>query len=119
MTQSRWTHIADLLKKAVSLFWPMTKKKAHRLLHVAGVACTAALMVLAYVLSAKLNLPAYQHLAATLAPLVPLFTKWGVAIAWADSKVDKLPIPDDVPASEAITKPVVVALSPKDPPKAA
>jgi hypothetical protein len=88
-----------IFTKLWKLIYPPTKAKLHHLSHILGVLVTAGLMAALYM--STRHLPLYQHLGATIAPLVPLFTKWQAIITWFDrDAIDRLPIPsgDEIPA---------------------
>ena len=88
------------MAKLLALFWPVTRRKVHRLVHLAGVGVTLWLVVYAYRLTAAM--PLTERIPSLMIPLVPLFTRWQALFHWVDDNVvDKLDLPDDPPKDAA------------------
>ena len=78
------------VSKLAGLVWPPTKKKFHRLLHIAGVLATLAIGAAVWL--TKSNLSLGEKLGADLVLLVPLLTRWQAIFKSLDVAVDQLPI---------------------------
>lgn len=87
------------LSKLLSLIWPVTKAKLHRLVTWAGVAFAGVAVVVTW--WGLLGLSTAGKIGATIGMLTTLAAGWQRARPKIDAGIDALPIPED----EAVTKP--------------
>jgi hypothetical protein len=85
--------LLSVARFVLGLVYPVTKSKLHRLLHFAGLACTAAILVVVWLPSTGLHIGA--QIEASFATIIVAATNIRAAIRKLDEKVDVLPIPDD------------------------
>jgi hypothetical protein len=76
---------------ALAMVYPPTRKKLHRLAHVAATVLTFASVVGVWLVS---NVHWSARVGADLVLLVSYMAKWNVVISKVDTAIDKLPIPE-------------------------
>jgi hypothetical protein len=91
------------LKDTLSVFWrigagvvamvyPPSRKKLHRIAHIAATVMTFASVVGVWLVS---NVHWSARVGADLVLLVSYAAKWNVVISKVDTAIDKLPIPEE------------------------
>ena len=81
------------LKRLLSILWPPTKKKLHRLVSIVGTAFAAFAIVYAW--AGQLGLGTSGKIAATLGMLATYAAAWNSVRPKIDASINGLPIPDD------------------------
>lgn len=93
----------NLLAKVLSLVYPPTRRKLHRLVTLVGYGFTAIAIV--EIWAGKLGLGTTGKIASTLGALAAAAAAWNTVRPKLDSAIDALPIPE-TDSTNAITKPI-------------